>query len=101
MSWTRTEKEWIDLRFKGLEESQLRQHDELKDSLGQILTQVTRTNGRVTSLEQSRVWSNGAAWGLSIIIGAFIMFAAWVGTELVGDVKQNTEYRMQHQPEVK
>ena len=101
MAWTRTEKEWIDLRFKGLEENQNRQHDELKESLGKILEQVTRTNGRVLSLEKSRTWTKGAAWGFGLIVGAFIFLVAWIGKELVYENKQNTEYRLQHQTEVK
>jgi hypothetical protein len=101
MAWTRTEKEWIDLRFKGLEESQQRQYEDLKDSLGQILEQVTRTNGRVTSLERSRVWTKGAAWGFGLIIGAFIFLVAWIGKEIVYETKQNSEFRIQHQGEVK
>lgn len=97
MAWTKTEKEWLDERLSGIEGRLNARMDSMEAKQDQTLEQVIRTNGRVTSLERSRTWTKGWAVGFGIIVGSFIFLVAWIGKEVVYEVKENSEFRIQHQ----
>jgi hypothetical protein len=97
MALTKSDRELLELRFKTIEDRQKQQHQDLKGDLGEILSQVKLTNGRVTSLEKSRTWTKGAAWAFGALVSVVFGLLTYMGITLTEDVRDNKTFRLQHQ----
>jgi len=81
----------VDLKLKNFEEkndawngSIMQKLDDIhKHMLEPILEQVKATNGRVTSLEETRAEQKGGAKVLKALLALFIAFMVWVATQII------------------
>jgi len=63
----------IDMKIKLIEQTMHDSHHSIQEKLDLILTQTTRHNGRLSSIEKWRAWSIGYASAVTPII-AWITF---------------------------
>jgi hypothetical protein len=72
MSQDYTKRE-IDLITKGLSSSMKDTHEHIAEKLEQILEQTTRTNGRVSRLENWKAWITGSI-GVILPVLSYIVY---------------------------
>lgn len=72
--------------------------DEIIDIATRIETQTTKTNGRVTKLEELNATRNGVVsvvkWLGLAVFGIFVAYLGWLGTEVNGINKTLSAYEI-------
>lgn len=58
----------IDMKFEAIQQHMKDSHASINEKLDAILTQTTRTNGRVSSLEKWRSYITGAVAVLTVLV---------------------------------